>query len=73
MSKRIAPVLQSWLLPRDAVAELRALLAVVRAAERVSADSVGDPGAVENLCALDRALARLSPAKPRPANRRRKP
>ena len=87
MSKRIAPTLQAWLrviakakpeklkrgevsviLPIQSMqAELRALLAVARAAadlRRRHRVWLGGP--------LAKALARLSPAKPRPAKTRRK-
>ncbi len=40
-------------------AELRALLAVARAAQRVAADTIGDEDAIVHLCTLDRALAHL--------------
>lgn len=39
---------------------LLALESVARAAQRVSDDTAGDDLAVEHLCALDRALSRLS-------------
>jgi hypothetical protein len=77
MARRaLAPVLSAFVDGGDdvnratikvqAAAELRALLAVARAATRVSDAMAGDEDVVEKMCALDRALIRLARAKGKP-------